>query len=98
MIPVLLIVFPLVAGLLTFFIKGEKQSRAWVLVASLGALVVSTLGQTVFTGAKFLAAKFLSVPTPRNPYFIFDADALPIFKNCISKFAPKLLLMSRRFE
>src|SRR5688572_21247870 len=44
MLSLLLILIPLIAGLLTFFIKNEKQSRAWVLIASLLALGVSIAG------------------------------------------------------
>jgi NADH-quinone oxidoreductase subunit M len=47
MIPVLLILIPLVAGILTFFINNEKASRLWALLASFGTLVISLLGLTV---------------------------------------------------
>lgn len=55
MIAVLLILIPLLAGLVTFFLKNEKQVRPWVLVASLGTLVVSVLGMAVLKDAKYLA-------------------------------------------
>lgn len=54
MIPVLLIVVPLLAGLTAFFIKDEKLSRLWILIASVGTLAISLLGLTVFKEAKFL--------------------------------------------
>ncbi len=55
MIPVLLIVLPLVAGLACFFIKDEKGVRAWSLFASLATLVVSLLGLTVLKDPKYLS-------------------------------------------
>ncbi len=47
MIPVLLIVIPLLAGVLSFFIKNEKAARSWSLFSSLATLAVSLLGITV---------------------------------------------------
>ncbi len=41
MIVVLLIVFPLVAGLLSFFIKDEKSVKAWALISSVATLIIS---------------------------------------------------------
>lgn len=51
MIPVLLILIPLLSGILGFFIKNEKAAKAWALLASILALVVSLLGLTVFKGS-----------------------------------------------
>jgi NADH-quinone oxidoreductase subunit M len=42
-IPHLLIFFPLVAGLLTFFIKKESAVKAWSLVAAMVTLAISVL-------------------------------------------------------
>jgi NADH-quinone oxidoreductase subunit M len=47
MIPVLLILVPLLAGLATFFIKSEKSVRFWSLGVSLITLVVSIIGVTI---------------------------------------------------
>jgi NADH-quinone oxidoreductase subunit M len=55
MIPVLLIVVPLVAGLVSFFFRNEKAPKAWALVSSLAVLAVSILGLTVLKGDKYLA-------------------------------------------
>lgn len=41
MIVVLLIVFPLVAGMLSFLIKDEKTVKAWALITSVSTLVIS---------------------------------------------------------
>jgi NADH-quinone oxidoreductase subunit M len=41
MIPVLLIVFPLLGGILSFFLKDEKTVKSWALISSIGTLVVS---------------------------------------------------------
>jgi NADH-quinone oxidoreductase subunit M len=51
MVPVLLIVIPLLAGLLNFFIKDEKTARSWSLLASIAILVVSLLGLTTLKSA-----------------------------------------------
>ena len=56
MIPVLLIVIPLVAGILSFFIRDEKISRTWSLLASLITLAVSVAGLTLFNQDKYLVA------------------------------------------
>ena len=47
MIPVLLILLPLLAGLAAFFFRDEKAARSWALAGTLAVLVVSLLGLTV---------------------------------------------------
>lgn len=47
MVPVLLILIPLLAGLATFFFKEERMAKSWALFSSLAVLVVSVLGLTV---------------------------------------------------
>lgn len=47
MVPVLLILIPLLAGLATFFFREERMARAWALFSSCAVLVVSVLGLTV---------------------------------------------------
>ncbi len=55
MIPVLLILIPLIAGLASFFLKNDKSVRIWVLFSSFITLAVSILGLTVLNDAKYLA-------------------------------------------
>lgn len=43
MIPVLLIVVPLVAGLLSFFIKDDKSVKSWALLSTVATLAVSLI-------------------------------------------------------
>ncbi|HEV7782648.1 MAG TPA: NADH-quinone oxidoreductase subunit M [Chitinophagaceae bacterium] len=47
MIPVLLILVPLLAGMASFFLKNDKAVRSWALATSVVTLVVSVLGLTV---------------------------------------------------
>ena len=54
MIALLLILIPLLAGILAFFIKNEQQSRAWSLGASLAALAVSITGLVVSKNSSLL--------------------------------------------
>jgi NADH-quinone oxidoreductase subunit M len=55
MIPVLLIVIPLLAGVVGFFIKDEKTAKAWSLLAAIGVAVVSILGLTILKDPKWLS-------------------------------------------
>jgi len=54
MIPVLLILIPLLAGLVAFFFKNEKIARSWALLAAVATLTVSALGLTVFSDDNYL--------------------------------------------
>jgi NADH-quinone oxidoreductase subunit M len=54
MLAVLLILIPLLAGLLGFFIKNEKQVRAWTLIASLITLGISLAGLLLVKDQKYL--------------------------------------------
>jgi len=58
MIPVLLILIPLVAGLAAFFIKRESAVKSWALVASIAALTVSLLGLTLLNHEKYLSQHY----------------------------------------
>ena len=58
MIAVLLIVVPLLAGLIAFFIKEEKAVKSWALFSSLITLVLSILGLTLLKDAKYIAAQY----------------------------------------
>ena len=55
MIPVLLIVIPLLAGLVCFFIRDEKAVRGWSLFTSIVTLAVSVLGLTVLKDPQYLS-------------------------------------------
>jgi NADH-quinone oxidoreductase subunit M len=48
MIPVLLILVPLIAGLLTFFIKNDEVAKKWTILASLIVLAISLSGLTIY--------------------------------------------------
>lgn len=54
MVPVLLIVIPLLTGLVAFFVKNEKQVRAWTLFSSVITLAISLLGLTLLKEDKHL--------------------------------------------
>jgi NADH-quinone oxidoreductase subunit M len=55
MIAVLLILIPLLAGLIAFFIKKERSVRSWALFSSLATLAVSVLGLIILKDEKYLA-------------------------------------------
>jgi len=54
MIAVLLILIPLLAGFVTFFIKEEKTAKTWALLSAVATLGVSALGLTVLKEEKYL--------------------------------------------
>ncbi len=56
MIPVLLILFPLISGLLSFFIKDEKTSKIWASLSSLATLVVAIIAACCSKSVSFDAA------------------------------------------
>lgn len=55
MVPVLLILIPLLAGIVSFFTGNEKTARTWALLASLITLLVSILGLTILKDPSNLA-------------------------------------------
>ena len=55
MVPVLLIVIPLLAGLASFFFREENAAKTWALFASVAVLVLSVLGLTVLNQPEQLA-------------------------------------------
>lgn len=63
MIPVLLISIPLVAGILTFFVKGANGSKQLALTASIATVVVSLLSVFVYSSAKFGSFNASWIPT-----------------------------------
>ncbi|MBX2930811.1 MAG: NADH-quinone oxidoreductase subunit M [Chitinophagaceae bacterium] len=54
MISVLLILIPLIAGILTFFIKSNSASKQWSVVSSLAVLVITLLGIFVYNKGNYL--------------------------------------------
>ena len=54
MIPVLLILIPLLAGLAAFFFKNDKAVRLWALLSAIITLSISILGLTLLTKAEYL--------------------------------------------
>ena len=54
MVPVLLILIPLIAGLAAFFLKNDKSVRSWALFSAFATLAVSILGLTVLKEDKYL--------------------------------------------
>jgi len=56
MIPVLLILFPLVSGLLSFFIKDEKTAKIWASFSSLATVVVALIAAFSTADLSFDAA------------------------------------------
>lgn len=54
MIPVLLILIPLLAGLASFFIKNEKSVRSWALLSAIVTVAISLAGFTFLKEAKYL--------------------------------------------
>jgi NADH-quinone oxidoreductase subunit M len=60
MIVLLLILIPLVGGFISFFLKGDKISRAWALLISLITLAVSLFGLTTKApGDLFFSASWM---------------------------------------
>lgn len=55
MIPLLLIAIPLLAGLVSFFIREERAARGWALMSSLFTLLVSVAGITLVADPSLLA-------------------------------------------
>lgn len=53
--PHLLIFFPLLAGLATFFIRNDKRAKAWSLLASIITLIISLASLYCATSAKYSA-------------------------------------------
>jgi NADH-quinone oxidoreductase subunit M len=54
MVAVLLILIPLLSGLLTFFIKNEKQARVWTMLAAVITLGISLAGLTIMKEARYM--------------------------------------------
>lgn len=54
MIPLLLILIPLLAGLAAFFFKNDKAVRSWTLFSAIATLGISLVGLTVLRDDKYL--------------------------------------------
>lgn len=62
MVPVLLIVFPLVSGLLAFLIKKEKSVKVWSLFTSILTMVVAILGIAFLHKSNYLQTDVAWLP------------------------------------
>lgn len=93
MVPVLLILIPLLAGLVTFFIRDEKAARSWSLLGALAVLVVSVLGLTVLKQEKNLqfSAEWL---TALNSSFSVKLDGMSQLLCLLNAIAYPLVILS----
>ena len=57
MIALLLISIPLLAGIVTFFIKKEATAKGWALLSSFATVIVSILGLTILNKPELLQLK-----------------------------------------
>jgi NADH-quinone oxidoreductase subunit M len=83
MFPVLLILIPIVAGFITFFLKDEKAVKSWSLLASIATLVVSLTSLCSKTELSFFADWIPSL----NAKFSVSFDGMSkmlCLLNCIS--------------
>jgi len=93
MVPVLLILIPLLAGLVTFFIRDEKVARLWSLLGSLAVLLVSVLGLTVLKQEKNLqfSTEWLS---SLNSSFSVKLDSMSQLLCLLNTIAYPLVILS----
>lgn len=93
MVPVLLILIPLLAGLVTFFIRDEKVARTWSLLGSLAVLVISVLGLTVLKQEKNLqfSTEWLSA---LNSSFSVKLDGMSQLLCLLNAIAYPLVILS----
>lgn len=93
MVPVLLILIPVLAGISTFFIRDEKTARAWALLGSLAVLAVSVLGLTVLREEKNLqfSAEWLAL---LNSSFSVKLDGLSQLLCLLNALAYPLVILS----
>ncbi|MFY8129073.1 MAG: complex I subunit 4 family protein [Chitinophagaceae bacterium] len=86
MLSFLLILIPIVAGLISFFLKSESQTKAWALITSLGTLTVALLALCSTANTTFsvewiasLGSKFsLQAGGVSKMLCLLNAIALPI--------------------
>ncbi|MFN8290388.1 MAG: NADH-quinone oxidoreductase subunit M [Chitinophagaceae bacterium] len=93
MVPVLLILIPLLAGFVTFFLKKGQSARAWALLASLATLVVSVLGLTALQDAKNLAYS-CDWLTALNSSFSVKMDGMSLLLTLLNGVAYPLVLLA----
>lgn len=93
MIPVLLILVPLLAGLITFFIKDEKMVRSWVLFSSFGTLSIAVFSLTLADESKNLqySAEWL---TALNSSFAVKLDGMGQLLCLLNAIAYPLVIIS----
>ena len=93
MVPVLLILIPLLAGLVTFFIRDEKAARSWSLLGALAVLVISVLGLTVLKQEKNLqfSTEWL---TALNSSFSVKLDGMSQLLCLLNAIAYPLVILS----
>ena len=93
MVPVLLILIPVLAGISTFFIRDEKAARSWALLGSLAVLAVAVLGLTVLNQEKNLqfSGEWLTV---LNSSFSVKLDGLSQLLCLLNALAYPLMILS----
>lgn len=93
MVPVLLILIPLLAGLISFFLKEEKAARSWALLSAIGVLVVSVLGLTLLKQEKNLqfSAGWMSV---LNSSFSLKLDGMSQLLCLLNALAYPLVILA----
>lgn len=93
MIPVLLIVIPLVAGLLGFFIKSETTARGWALLSSLVTLAVALWGAGVAKTSPLLQANVEWLPD-LGSRFAVGLDGLSLILSLLTAVSFPLIFMA----
>lgn len=93
MVPVLLILIPLLAGFVTFFLKNGQAAKSWALFTSVITLVVSVLGFTVLHDAKNLqfSAEWLSA---LNSSFSVSMDGMSLVLCLLNAAAYPLVILA----
>lgn len=93
MIPVLLILIPLLASLITFFIKDEKMVRSWTLFTSFGTLAIAVISLTLADDSKNLhySAEWL---TALNSSFAVRLDGMGQLLSLLNAVAYPLVIIS----
>lgn len=93
MVAVLLILIPLLAGLITFFIKDEKKVRSWTLFTSFGTLAIAVFSLTLADDSKNLhySAEWL---TALNSSFSVKLDGMGQLLCLLNAVAYPLVIIS----
>lgn len=93
MVPVLLILIPLLAGIATFFFKEDKAAKSWALLSSVGVLVVSLLGLTLMKQEQHLqfSAEWMGI---LNSSFSVKLDGMSQLLCLLNAIAYPLVILS----